>query len=186
MLCQKCQQRPASVFFTQTVGPQTTQAHLCEVCAKEQMKAQGLGNPFGINPFAAMADFFNHFMSGANIQEVPTGTAPGRASAAVDGALQCPHCGYQFSTFRQNGRLGCTKCYQAFAGFLEPLIAGIHGNARHADDTVEKAQPAPEGAGGEEVAALREKMKAAIQKEKFEEAARLRDEIQKLQEPPHV
>ena len=182
MLCQKCQQRPASVFFTQTLGQKTTQAHLCEACAKEQMKAQGAVNPFGINPFAAMADFFNQFMAGANVPEVPQGAAPGRAPLGPDPLAQCPHCGYQLSTFRQNGRLGCTQCYEAFAGFLEPLVAGIHGNVRHADEAAEKAAPL----AGETIEGLREKMKAAIQKEKFEEAARLRDEIQKLQEPPHV
>ncbi|HVM32559.1 MAG TPA: UvrB/UvrC motif-containing protein [bacterium] len=177
MLCQKCQQRPATVFFSQTVGNKTTQAHLCEPCAREQMKAQGLGNPMALNPFAAMANFFNQFMGGADIQEA----APGRAPAP-EPLGQCPHCGYQFSNFRQNGRLGCPRCYEAFAPLLEPLVAGLHGNARHADEAPSSAPPDARPTEAE----LREKMKAAIEKEKFEEAARLRDEIQRLQERPNV
>src|SRR6185295_13563920 len=111
----------------------------------------------------------------------------GRAgSVAVDPQLQCPHCGYQLSTFRQNGRLGCTKCYESFRTALEPLISNIHGSVRHVE---ENAEPPSAVAGGEqrsqkpEIVALREKIQQAIQSEKFEEAARLRDEIKKLENP---
>src|ERR1700722_5539521 len=135
MLCQKCQQRPATVFFTQTAGGKTTQAHLCETCAREQMQAQGVVNPFSLNPFAAMADFFNNFMAGSNVQEVQAGRAP---IPVVDPSVQCPYCGYHLSTFRQNGRLGCTRCYEAFAGFLEPFVASIHGNVHHTEEVPEK------------------------------------------------
>ncbi len=194
MLCQKCQQRPATVFFSQTVGTKTTQTHLCEPCAREQMKAQGVVTPFALNPFAAMADFFNNFMAGANIQEAAQGRAPVSGTPSIgDPSVQCPYCGYQLSTFRQNGRLGCTRCYEAFAGFLGPLVASIHGNVRHTEEVSEKANSAPPGAPiaaplGEdaEVLGLREQLKTAIQNEKFEEAARLRDEIQKRKDPPLV
>ncbi len=35
MLCQHCHQRQANTFISRTVGGQTTQLHLCSVCAKE-------------------------------------------------------------------------------------------------------------------------------------------------------
>jgi protein arginine kinase activator len=187
MLCQKCQQRPATVFFTQTAGGKTTQAHLCETCAREQMKAQGVVNPFSLNPFAAMADFFNNFMAGSNIQEVQAGRTP---VPVVDPSIQCPYCGYQLSTFRQNGRLGCTRCYEAFAGFLQPFVASIHGNVHHTEEAPEKPATVPlspqTGDDSTEVSALREKLKMAVQNEKFEDAAAIRDQIQKLKEPPRV
>ena len=188
MICQKCNQRPASVFISQTVGHETTQAHLCEVCAREQTQAYGGLNPFSMNPFAAMNDFFNNFMSWeSNIVEVQT---PGRATTpTVEPQLQCPYCGYQLSAFRQNGRLGCTKCYEAFKTVLYPLLASIHGNVQHAEESTEKFGKAPpgepfvektEGIETSSVLQLREKLKTAIQNEKFEEAAQIRDEIQKL------
>ena len=105
MICQRCQKRPATVFFSQTVGNETTQAHLCEVCAQEQSQAYGGLNPMAFNPFTALSDFLNNFMNwneGA-IAEVNSGRA---GSVAVDPQIQCPHCGYQLSTFRQNGRSG--------------------------------------------------------------------------------
>jgi protein arginine kinase activator len=192
MLCQKCQQRQATVFFSQTVGNQTTQAHLCESCAQEQSQAQGMAPPFVFNPFAALSDFLNNFMAwneGA-ITEVNSGRA---GSVAVNPQLQCPYCGYQLSTFQQNGRLGCTKCYESFRTALEPLISSIHGNVRHIEEgeKVEKVKGekdiennAPSGQGETakpDVAELRKRIEAAIKAEKYEEAARLRDVIKKME-----
>ena len=186
MLCQKCNQRPATVFFSQTVGNQTTQAHLCEPCAQEQSQAYGGMNPFNINPFAALSDFLNNFMTWneGGITEVNSGRA---GSVAVNPQLQCPHCGYQLSTFQQNGRLGCTKCYESFRAALEPLISSIHGKGRHVEaDIAEVKSDTPSPAGERrsqkpEVVEIRKKIDEAIKAEKYEEAARLRDEIKKLE-----
>jgi protein arginine kinase activator len=186
MLCQKCHQKQATVFFSQTVGNQTTQAHLCEVCAQEQSQAYGGMNPYNFNPFAAISDFLNNFMTWneGGITEVNSGRA---GSVAVNPQLQCPHCGFQLSTFQQNGRLGCTKCYESFKTALEPLISSIHGSVRHVVENTsvtrtEATVPAP-GKVVEvpEIKAIREKIQKAIQEEKFEEAARLRDEIKRLE-----
>jgi protein arginine kinase activator len=187
VLCQRCNQRPATVFFSQTVGNQTTQAHLCEPCAQEQSQAYGGMNPFNINPFATLSDFLNNFMTwneGA-ITEVNSGRA---GSVAVNPQLQCPHCGYQLSTFQQNGRLGCTKCYESFRAALDPLISSIHGNVRHLEEPniteikPEGLPPASERRSQKpEVVEIRKKIEEAIKAEKYEEAARLRDEIKKLE-----
>ncbi len=186
MLCQRCGQRPATVFFSQTVGNETTQAHLCEVCAQEQSQAYGGLNPLAFNPFAALSDFLNSFMNwneGA-ITEVNSGRA---GSVAVDPQAQCPYCGYQLSTFRQNGRLGCTKCYESFKGMLDPLITRIHGNVRHVEDAGEKEEKVESEKGTSispekpSVKELRKKIEEAVKTEKYEEAARLRDVIKKLE-----
>jgi protein arginine kinase activator len=141
-----------------------------------------------MNPFAAMNDFFNNFMSWeSNIVEVPT---PGRTTTSTtEPQLQCPDCGYQLSTFRQNGRLGCTQCYESFRIVLDPLLASIHGNVQHIEEPPEKYDEVPLGKPHVEktervetasVFQLREKLKLAVQNEKFEEAAQIRDEIQKI------
>lgn len=188
MLCQRCQQRQATVFFSQTIGNQTTQAHLCEVCAQEQTQGHDGMSSFALNPLSALSDFLNNFMNwneGA-ITEVNSGRA---GSVAVDPQLQCPYCGYQLSTFRQNGRLGCTKCYESFKTALQPLISSIHGNVQHIDESTnlkknETSPPTPVDAStSPEVKALRERMKQLILNEKFEEAARLRDQIKSLENP---
>ena len=185
MLCQKCQQHPATVFFSQTVGNQTSQFHLCENCAKEQGAAiHGGMNLMNFNPLAALSDILNSVMA---MQGNPMpGMAPGREpQATADPQLQCPDCGYQLSVFRQTGRLGCTKCYQSFRAALEPVITGIHGAARQVEESPVSSEVTstdhPKDSTKPEVSLLREKMKEAIKNEKFEEAARLRDEIKTIE-----
>ncbi len=181
MLCQRCNQRPATVFFSQTVGNQTTQAHLCEPCVQEQTQAYGGMNPIAFNPFAALSDLLHNFMDWGEggIEEVKSGRV---GSVAVDPQVQCPYCGYQLSTFRTNGRLGCTKCYESFKSALQPLISGIHGNVQHIEESVnvqkyEGEKTTHQNDTKPDTKEMRERMKALIAAEKFEEAARLRDEI---------
>jgi protein arginine kinase activator len=191
MLCQKCQQRQATVFFSQTVGNETTQDHLCEVCAQEQTQSYGGMFPINFNPFAAFSEMFKNLMPWEET-DMPE-NMPGRVPASVEPQLQCPHCGYQLSTFRQNGRLGCTYCYDSFRTVLDPLISGIHGSVRHTEAKApippveetqalreETAKPA-EDTGDPQIMALRKKLKDAIQEERYEDAAMIRNEIRKLE-----
>ncbi len=184
MLCQKCHEQPATVFFSQTINNETTQAHLCESCAQEKSQSYGGANPFN-NPFATLSEFLNNFMSWDENVATEVNSVRSKPKSA-DPQLQCPHCGYQLATFRQNGRLGCTQCYESFKSVLEPLISSIHGNVRHIHEEQEPPIEKTSGTTGAsdqkpEVKALREKIKEAIQNEKFEEAARLRDLIKEIE-----
>ncbi len=191
MLCQKCGQRPATVFFSQTVGNETTQAHLCEECAREQGPSFGVWSALNFHPLAALTGLIHQMLPWGN-PDTPAGgvDSGGPAFPNPDTQLQCPHCGYQLSTFRLNGRLGCTRCYEAFAPVMENLITSIHGHARHleefavesqAPDLLEVAASSDHNQPGDPIVRMRNDMKLAIKKEKFEEAARLRDEIKKLE-----
>jgi protein arginine kinase activator len=181
MFCQKCGQRQATVFFSQTVGNETTQAHLCEVCAQEQGQAFGVWNALNFHPLAALTGLI-HQMMPWGLSEIKNGEETSTAPS-VETQLQCPHCGYQLSTFRQNGRLGCTKCYESFSSYMEPLITNIHGHARHLENPeteIKTKQSVGQKPSDDPHAELREKMREAVKKEKFEEAAKIRDEINRM------
>jgi len=176
LVCQKCGQKPATVFISQTVNNKTTQIHLCEECAGEQTALGGM-NPFTVtlDPSSMLKDFFSTLFPGFQPGAEPGMPASGGRLAPGDEAAQCPVCGYRFSLFKQTGRLGCPMCYQSFAALLEPVLASVHGNVRHVE---EAAPPAPAAAAGEgALDALKAKLKDAIEHERFEEAALLRDEI---------
>jgi protein arginine kinase activator len=183
------------VFITQTVNQKTTQVHLCESCAGEQTALGAQPFTLTIDPSALLKDFFSNFFPG---MEMPGGgttgeTLPADRVPAADPAPQCPGCGYPFSLFQQTGRLGCPQCYASFAALLEPMIASVHGGGRH----VEEALPVPivpapttepplserkstKKTGKE--SELRKLLKRAVEGERFEEAARLRDEIRGLKD----
>jgi protein arginine kinase activator len=95
------------------------------------------------------------------------------------GPVQCPTCGLHYSTFKQTGRLGCAECYVSFASKLRPLLRRIHGSTRHVGKL-----PAHEGETvnpARQMQRLHEELQRAVEREEFERAAELRDEIQTLE-----
>jgi protein arginine kinase activator len=89
------------------------------------------------------------------------------------GHVQCPRCGLLYSGFRETGRLGCAECYTAFQFQLRPLLRRIHGDTRHRGK-----RPFGEGEG----ATRFRQIQRMHEREEFERAATLRDEIRRLEE----
>ncbi|MFA6549729.1 MAG: hypothetical protein WCT39_07395, partial [Candidatus Margulisiibacteriota bacterium] len=60
MLCQKCNQRPASVHITKIVNGQKATRHLCGVCAAEEGLLPGGGgfDDLGFPGFLEFPDIF--------------------------------------------------------------------------------------------------------------------------------
>lgn len=91
----------------------------------------------------------------------------------------CPHCGITFREFRQKGRLGCPQDYDFFATELEPLLYSIHGRKEHSGK-----RPQAGARGGQrhsELLRLKREMQVAVEREDYESAARLRDQIRNLE-----
>lgn len=91
----------------------------------------------------------------------------------------CPHCGITFREFRQKGRLGCPQDYDFFATELEPLLFSIHGRKEHSG---KRPQVGPRaGQQHSELLRLKREMQVAVEREDYESAARLRDQIRNLE-----
>ena len=94
--------------------------------------------------------------------------------------MQCPRCGLLYSGFRETGRLGCADCYTAFQFQLRPLLRRIHGDTRHRGK-----RPAGEGEGAtrfRQIQRLHDELQRVVEREEFERAAVLRDEIRQLEQ----
>jgi len=89
-------------------------------------------------------------------------------------------CGITFYQFRNHGRLGCPHDYVAFDEELEPLISNIHGATEHTGKR--PRHRAASGAKQTELIKLRREMKEAVEREDYEQASQLRDEIRRLEE----
>jgi protein arginine kinase activator len=160
MLCEICGKREASVHITEIVNDQTVEMHFCEVCAAERgvMTSQ----PFSLSDFlAGLMDF---------------GVKAGKEEEELK---SCSGCGMTFEEFKKTGRLGCAQCYESFKEAIYPLLQKIHSSVCHVGKSPKKisAQIKEES----KIQQLQEELKIAIEKEEFEEAARLRDKIKKLQ-----
>jgi len=162
VLCQICGKNPATVHFTEIHDQKMSEIHVCAGCAEEKgLQAAGPKSFDIAELIAGMVD-----------------TMPSTEEERV-GKVQCARCGLHYSSFKETGRLGCSECYTAFQFQLRPLLRRIHGDTRHKGKT-----PARDGEGvsrSRQVQRLHDELRRAVEREEFERAAELRDEIRRLE-----
>ena len=171
MLCEKCQQKPASVHMQQFLHGQKVELHLCQDCA-----AFKLDNP---EMLGSLENIFKGFLDQLNTKYFTSGGQAVKA-AKPQGAKVCARCRMTYNDFKTGGRLGCDSCYQSFAQEVEVLLKNVQGSTRH-----EGKYPRRMGAGlisQRQVSELRARLKQSIEEENYEEAAKLRDEIRALEQ----
>lgn len=158
MKCQRCQ-NPATLHITEVLSEeQYEELHLCEQCANKYLYEQQKGT--------------------GGKTAILEGSAEGE-EGGVYGQHECPECGIKFVEFRNTGRLGCPHDYDEFRAELMPLLENIHGETKHSGKTPRR-QPENKQTQSE-LMQLRNRLKQAVTKEDYEEAARLRDRIRTLE-----
>ncbi len=159
MKCQKCT-KAATLHITEILGDDRfEELHLCEDCAQKYLYEPQKSSGPKLPPLPLSDD----------AEEIG---APGH---------ECPVCGIKFVEFRNSGRLGCPNDYQEFRDELVPLLENIHGDPPRHNGKVPHRHPRNKQTQGE-LTHLREKLRLAVNSEAYEEAARLRDRIRKLEE----
>lgn len=165
MKCESCQQRQATVVLTTVMEDEKTVLRLCSACAREKgfeaEPAPGGEGTVATHEHAAEAEREN------------------------DEKLRCPRCGLTFARFKERYRLGCAECYGAFRERLRPLLRKVHNAEAHTGKrfarSAEPKTPAQETRTGTwTMELLKRRLTAAIEREEFEEAARLRDQVEAL------
>ena len=168
MKCQKCD-KPATFHITELTGGKPQELHLCEDHAREYLTSSG-GEPSSMGSMAAVL-----------AQQIAQQMAVGQTAEELARLDQqsCPVCGITFYEFRGQGRLGCPHDYVCFQPQLEPLILSIHGEGEHVGKSPQRCV----GNAGKrtKLIRLRREMKEAVDKEDYERASKLRDEIQRVE-----
>ncbi len=162
LACQVCKKQPATVHLTDiTPEGEMRERHLCEQCAQSQ----------GVmpKPVAHMP-----------INELLSGLVADKASVQQLAELRCPKCGLTFVEFRNGGLLGCPNDYDAFEKALIPLIERAHEGASHHIGKVPRRVSVPRSVESDLVR-LRRELTKAVDDEKYEEAAKIRDRIQAME-----
>ncbi|MBX5468229.1 MAG: UvrB/UvrC motif-containing protein [Firmicutes bacterium] len=163
-LCQRCHQRPATVQVATVVNGEKRERRLCEECAREE----------GAFHLVLTPVFTVQNLLGGLVGQ---GVGPLRP---VWGDRRCGYCGYPFQRFAETGRLGCDRCYEAFADQLEPLIRRIQGRSSHHGKVPRRGER--QLLRRRELEQLRAELRGAVEREEFERAAELRDRIRALEE----
>jgi protein arginine kinase activator len=151
--CDLCS-KPATVHLTQIVNNKIHKVDLCEACAQ----AKGVTDPSGFS----LADL----LLKASLNPEPAGE------------VRCTACGFTQQDFKKTGRFGCPSCYEFFARMLEPMLEGMHKGTSHTGKVPQRAQE--RRSLYERLTQLETELDQAIKSERYEDAARYRDEIMQV------
>ncbi|MBR3163669.1 MAG: UvrB/UvrC motif-containing protein [Clostridia bacterium] len=184
MLCENCGKREANVKYTQIINGEKKEMHLCEECSEKL----GIGNmefkmPISFSSF--LGDFFDEFENDTLLPEFD----PIKA-------LKCDSCGMTFEDFMNTGKFGCANCYNAFESKIDPILKNIQGANRHVgrlgkiepaidlnvqenikDEKTNNTEKEEENNQISKVERLKLELQKAIEEERYEDAAKIRDEI---------
>jgi protein arginine kinase activator len=155
--CDVCD-KPATVHLTQIVNNKVHKVDLCEACAQ----AKGVTDPSGFS----LADL----LLKASLNPEPTGAA----------GVTCEQCGFTQADFKKQGRFGCPACYEAFKAMLEPMLDNMHKGITHTGKVPRRALERK--SLYDRLTKLELDLTDAVKSERYEEAARYRDEINQVKQ----
>lgn len=196
MLCQNCGKNEANFHYTQIINGVKKEMALCDKCAKSLgLESLDFNMPISFSNF--LGDFLN---VAADADFLPSFTKTN--------VLQCDNCNMTYNEFVDSGKLGCSHCYDIFANVLDPVLKNIHGSNTHVgrrsrltasdkEDVAEDVKKACSKTNKEnskkekdetkksenklnKIEKLNADLKLAIKEERYEDAAKIRDEIKKL------
>lgn len=171
MLCSLCKKRPGVVFFEQAASKpeERRKICLCEVCALSR----------GFINAAQVPDPTKIVQLIEDIDATDSKRNP-------DIKRLCPVCKRSLYKIRKTHYVGCAYCYTAFAHEIAQIVSSIYPMEDWRKKQIEALSPEfPYNQKPNlilEVEKLEKKLSKAVDKEDYEAAATLRDEINKLKE----
>ena len=184
MLCQNCGENEVTFRYTQIINGVKKEMALCDKCAKSLgLDTMDFNMPINFSSF--LSDFLNET---ADTEFIPK-------FSQKNSILKCENCGMTYNEFIDNGKFGCDNCYEIFGDRLDNVLKNIHGSSEHVgrrsinntkDKTVnsksnnEKQNIDKKDLKEEKLEELNMKLKLAIQEERYEDAAKIRDEIKNI------
>lgn len=145
--------KPATVHLTQIVNNKVHKVDLCEECAQ----AKGVTDPSGFS----LADL----LLKASLNNEPS----------VPAGVRCEQCGFTQADFKKHGRFGCPQCYRTFSSVIEPMLSSMHKGTSHTGKVPQRALARK--SLYDKLTQLEVDLDDAIKSERYEDAARYRDEI---------
>lgn len=194
MLCQNCGENEANVKYTQIINGVKKQMSLCDKCAKKLgIDEINFNMPISFSSF--LGDVFDMYED----------TIPTLTKSEV---LTCDKCNMTYDEFLKIGKFGCDNCYEVFQTKLDGIFKNIHGANRHVgrvskfvkDNEIDKETNVKQESGeknnnlsikeklnkkevdekNKKLEYLKIRLKQEIKEERYEDAAKTRDEIRKL------
>jgi len=178
MKCDLCHVNEATIHLIKIQGDRVERVNLCKECAKK---------------FSFLSDE-NFYEDLAGILYKLLGEGSDNLSYKKDKKFwknlkyarnrKCPYCGTDLNTIKRSGKVGCSNCYSEFKNELFPVIMSIQGSLENKSkipvNTTRKIKLE------KSLRDLKNKLQNEIVIENFEEAAKIRDRIRRLERNKYV
>lgn len=182
MLCENCGKREANVRYSENINGVKKEMHLCEECSRKL----GITDRMDFRmPALDLSNFFGSFL-----EDFSTPDFMPLLSEVKQ--IKCNSCGSTFEDIINTGRYGCANCYDVFEDRMDPILKKLQGANRHngrlgkvsnnnvkLDNNEQKEDNKKENKVKNKLEKLQEDLKKAIKEERYEDAAKIRDEIKK-------
>uniref|UniRef100_A0A7C4XTU4 UVR domain-containing protein n=1 Tax=candidate division WOR-3 bacterium TaxID=2052148 RepID=A0A7C4XTU4_UNCW3 len=152
MLCDDCKKNPATIYFKDASYGKIKELRLCEECARKR----GILLDKKLSPLEILQKLL-------------------KEQSLQDEKVLCPVCFLSLAEFKRYGRFGCCNCITVFEPYIKSLIKEVQESDRHIGKKVK-----PGARRVVEIFKLREELKRALEKECYEDAARIRDRLKEL------
>jgi protein arginine kinase activator len=161
MKCEICGLKDAVIHIRQIQKDLVHELHICEDCAQEKglLKEEDSELP--------IANLLSGLLEGKEVAGAP------------DAKEACPQCGMKASEFRKQGKLGCTECFTTFERDVRSIVSQMAARPRHTGKLPLTLAAEPAGSVARD--GLRDALHEAIEREDYEEAARLRDQLREME-----
>ncbi len=160
MKCDRCGQ-PSVYHSTLIVNGVSKNTNLCRDCAIKE-------GVFNQQKPSLFDDMFASFSDVLGFEQVEN--------------VVCPVCKTSLREFKSTGRLGCPNCYDMFREEIKDIVKRIAPFEAHKQDAIKPTKTKPIKLSKEEqIKQLREQMKLAVEEERYEDAAKIKKQILKLE-----
>lgn len=175
MKCENCGKNDANVKYTQIINGEKKQMFLCEECSEKLGIGGNIHFNMPINFSSFLSDFFDDMKE---VSLMPN----------IENTIECKNCGLTFDNFMHTGKFGCSNCYEEFESRIDPILKNIQGSNRHigrlgnvieGNSIKENTEVKEDSEKQSLIDKLKEDLKQAIKEERYEDAAKIRDQIKK-------
>lgn len=175
MLCEKCKKNNATVHYRYNENGNITEIHLCNMCAKNEGLIQSTGSTSSgfLYGQGAVDDYFT-----ASALNSLFGNPIFLKNQYMKNKI-CPSCGLSDSELRSGGKFGCPECYSVFSDVIDNMLKKMHLSNEYKG--MKPAGQSKKISLKKRIENMREDMQKAVDRQEYEEAARLRDAIKKLE-----
>lgn len=181
MLCERCKIREANIQYTEVIGGVKAEHNLCAQCARE----------LDFGPYSAI---FEGDMPLGRLLSGLLGLGENTQKKDKMKDVVCPTCKLSYEEFVKNSCFGCQDCYGVFDLLISDNIRQLQGSDAHSGkrpkyNNTAADSPGPKdgvaAAGQDGTAAgtieiLEARLKDALSREEYENAAMYRDQIRAL------